>query len=272
MSQKVLLSLLFISTVVVCTNGFCKREWDWKRKSVEERAKEADLVIYAGVVESPCLKPNPVVPVVKEVEVQKVENATVMQSNSTGNQTAGNLTQSTTEQPTTTIPPTTTAAPTVTLSRINCSAETYNVTLEVFCVIKGGAVPQFIHVDGVGIGDDNCLDEPSMNDTVHEYHAYHMKNYTLFLGRKEHQPEGANAFWLHTINDQSATSEVSVVAKSLMKVAGRHAHAPIGVWENKTHPACVPYSGASSLSFPSHVALMSSLAAILLGLFSSKSF
>ena len=187
MSPKVLVSFLFLSAVVVCANSFCKREWDWKRKSVVERAKEADLIIYAGVMESPCLKPNPVVKVEKEEEeIQKVENATVVQSNSTGNQTTSNLTLTTTAQPTTTQPPTTVA-----LSRINCRNETYNVTLEVYCVIKGGAVPQFIHIDGVGIGEDNCLDEPSMNDTVDEYHAYHMKNYTVFLGRFVH-----NLFYL----------------------------------------------------------------------------
>lgn len=182
MKKQLLAAILCCSAVVVCVEAFCKREWDWKRQSEEERAADADIVVYARVMKSPCLKPKPVAPTDKEDSVPKLENGTITQNNSSsGNQTV-NIT-TTTEPPTSATAPPSTLPTESFLSKINCSAETYNVTLEVFCVVKGGAVSQFIHVDGFGIDENNCLNEESMNDTVDEYHAYNMKNYTIFLGR-----------------------------------------------------------------------------------------
>ena len=77
MKTQLVAILAFCSAVLVCVDAFCKREWDWKRKSAAERAVDADIVIYAGVVESPCLKPKPVVPTDKEEKGPQLENTTM---------------------------------------------------------------------------------------------------------------------------------------------------------------------------------------------------
>ena len=152
-----LVAFICALSVLHSTDAFCERKYKmpyWVPKSLVQRAAESDIVIYANVTESPCLKPT-------------VANATNSSSSS--------------QQPT----------PGADNGELNttdvCVIDgLYNVTVLVHCVIKGGPVPRVVHLRAVGIGPGMCTYRSSTYnfiETVHSFHVYKGMNYLIFLGR-----------------------------------------------------------------------------------------
>ena len=165
----VILAALFVVSMLKSCDAICKHPEEtktWKRKSLTERAAASDIIIYGEVISSPCWKPGYVKPTVLPTTVQIVRGGGNNSSNVTNNATAS------------TTPPVvnTTIAPTT--PPYNCSSEFYNATIKVICVIKGGSVPLYVVLEGLGHGDGVCLDE-----SHHDYHAYNMLKYLVFIGR-----------------------------------------------------------------------------------------
>ena len=89
-------------------------------------------------------------------------------------------------------------------------------------------------------------------------------NFFPFLSRHE-VVNGSNGFWIHTVNEQPAASEISEESdlETIFEAAGKHAHAPLGVWSNQTHDICEPYeSGAEPGPISAHVTFLLSLATL----------
>ena len=165
----VTLTALFVISMLKSCNAICKHPEEskaWKRKSLTERAAASDIIIYGEVISSPCWKPGYVKPTVLPTTVQIVSGGSNISSNVTSNATASTPPQAVN----TTIAPTTLP--------YNCSSEFYNAIIKVICVIKGGSVPLYVVLEGVGHGDGVCLDE-----SHHDYHAYNMLKYLVFMGR-----------------------------------------------------------------------------------------
>lgn len=158
--------LLSASRVMLC-DAICKVPKDvkeWREKSITDRAKASDIIIYGEVVYSPCWKPGyvkPTTPLTTTIFSGNTStNATINATVSTPQMQTGNAT----------------TAPTTPLYK--CSSEFYNATIKVLCVIKGGSVPLFILLEGLGQGSGVCLDE-----SYHDYHAYNQLKYLIFMGR-----------------------------------------------------------------------------------------
>ena len=158
----VTLTALFLVSLLNSSDAICRRPEEtktWRRKNLTERAAVSDIVIYAEVMSSPCWKPGFVKPTTLPT------TAPVLSS---GN--SSNVTTSTPQVVNTTILPTTLP--------YNCSTEFYSAIIKVICVIKGGSVPLYVQLDGFGHGKGTCLDE-----SFHDYHAYNMLKYLIFIGR-----------------------------------------------------------------------------------------
>ncbi|KXJ12846.1 uncharacterized protein LOC110241484 [Exaiptasia diaphana] len=248
--------------------GFCSRPYDfmyWEPQTLVQRSIDADIIVYAEVIDSPCKKPAPLTTTPPPTTTAIFDRLNISLSSNSTNQTSEYVTpEPTTTTPAPTTIPLNTSTPIV--PGHNCSTEPYNVSLQIHCVIKGGALPEYINVTGLGLGDDICVDK-NWNETVHEYHAYHGLNYTFFLKREHNFNPQHDSFTLHPVNVQPAMMEVLNAKKDLLpvfKVAGRHAHAAMDVWVNKTDPICKPYSGASHLTALSvAMAILTSLVAMI---------
>lgn len=159
------LTILLAASWVMLCDAICKVPKDvkeWREKSLTDRAKASDIIIYGEVVYSPCWKPGYVKPT----------TPTTIFSGNTSTNTSINATVSTPQMQTvnaTTVP---------TTPPFKCSSEFYNATIKVLCVIKGGSVPLFILLEGLGQGSGVCLDE-----SYHDYHAYNQLKYLIFMGR-----------------------------------------------------------------------------------------
>ncbi|KAK3709535.1 hypothetical protein QZH41_018985 [Actinostola sp. cb2023] len=292
--------LILLGVCAVSVNGFCSRPYDffvWEPQSIVERSMDADIIIFAEIMDSPCRKPAPLTTIPPPTTAAILEKIGL---NSTGNST-GNETEYATPEPTP-IPTTTSVPTTVPMNvsssiepRHNCSTDPYNVSVKIHCVIKGGALPEYINIDGIGLSEDMCISY-DWNETEHDYHAYHGQNYTFFLKREDmcisydwnetehdyHAYHGQNytfflkrrhnfmpqedSFTLHPINVQPAMVEVPSATTDLLpvfRIAGGHAHAAMGVWVNKTDPICKPYSGANGLTvLPVAMAMVMSMVAM----------
>lgn len=163
----VTLTALFLASLINSSDAICKRPDEtktWKRKSLTERAAASDIVIYGEVIASPCWKPGYVMPTVLPTTTQLLSG---------GN--SSNVTSNATASPTPEVVNTTTAP---TTPPYNCSTEFYTAMIKVICVIKGGSVPLYVQLEGLGHGEGICLDESS-----HDYHAYNKLKYLIFIGR-----------------------------------------------------------------------------------------
>lgn len=166
--------------------GFCSRPYDfvyWEPQTITQRSQDADIIIYAEVVDSPCHKPKPVTTTPTPTTSPLFDRLNISWSGNSTNETRV-YTEKVTPQPIPTTLPITKAMneSTIYISSHNCSTEPYNVSLKVHCVIKGGALPEYVNVTGIGLGKDMCVSD-EWNETIHEYHAYHGQNYTFFLKR-----------------------------------------------------------------------------------------
>lgn len=157
-----LLASICALSVLHSTDAFCERKYQkpyWIPKSLVQRAAESDIVIYANVTESPCLKPT---------FIYQQTTAAPTVANATNSSTAGadNVELNTTD--------------------VCVIGGLYNVSVLVHCVIKGGPVPRVVHLQAVGVGPGMCAYESSMYnfiETVHSFHVYKGMNYLIFLGR-----------------------------------------------------------------------------------------
>lgn len=173
------LTALFVASWLHSSAAICKHPKDttktWRRKSLVDRAVESDIVIYGEVVSSPCWKPGFVKPTAAPLTTQTQLPSGVNSTNATSNATVTTsipLTVNTTTIPTTNM---TTVSPT---PPYNCSTEFYNVLIKVICVMKGGSVPLYVYLQGLGHGEEICLDE-----SYHDHHAYNMLKYLIFIRR-----------------------------------------------------------------------------------------
>ncbi|XP_068682700.1 uncharacterized protein [Montipora capricornis] len=256
------LAVLSLDSWLESSEAICKVPEDvkeWKKKSLTERAASSDIVIYGEVVYSPCWKPGYVrktippttVPILHgNNTVNATSNATVPRSNVTI--PTGNVTVSTTRVQMVNA----TTAPTT--PPYKCSSEFYNATIKVICVIKGGSVPLFILLEGLGQGDGVCLDE-----SLHDYHAYNQLKYLIFMGRAKDM-RSPRPFWINQVNHQSAVTEVNDerMLESIFEIAGRHAHLPTGGSEVTSAGMCQPYVSSAYVCSSVCTTLLLSLALV----------
>ncbi|XP_048580730.1 uncharacterized protein LOC116614910 [Nematostella vectensis] len=269
----VLALFVVVSALTVEVESFCRRPYDfadWQRQSLARRSKNADIIIYAEILESPCKKPIPLttLPPSTIPTTAPTLNLTAPQNSSNNINSSSNSNVTTSPPPPTTTQPPSTAAPTTAAPTVpgpvhNCSYELYNTTLKVLCVIKGGSMPEIIHLDGIGIDEKEMCVHEHLNETEGMYHMYDDGRYVIFL-RREEDVESPHVFIPHKINYQPAFTEIRDDSELMpvFRVAGRHAHAPNGVWVNKTHEACKSYNGACALVTSLSTMLVMALVAI----------
>lgn len=155
-------------SVLHSTDAFCERKYKmpyWLPKSLAQRAAESDIVIYANVTESPCLKPTFI--------YQQTTAAPTVANSSNSSSSSQKLTP---------------GADNVELNTTDVCVigRLYNVSVLVHCVIKGGPVPQVVHLRAVGVGPGMCPNTSSMYNYIENFHSFHVykgKNYLIFLGR-----------------------------------------------------------------------------------------
>lgn len=99
-----------------------------------------------------------------------------------------------------------------------------------------------------GFSSINPSVRPSISHSLLCHFLTHLTFCIVHLFVRKHNVAREDSFTLHTVNVQPATKEMinTTFLKPIFKVAGRHAHAAIDVWVNKTDPVCKPYSGAST--------------------------
>jgi len=242
------LTALLVASFLKSSNAFCKRPEEvktWKRKSLTERAKISDIVVYGKVISSPCWKPGYVKPTVLPTTAQILSGGN--SSNVTSNATA-----STPQVINATMIPS--AAP-----PYNCSSEYYSAIIKVICVVKGGSVPLFIWLEGFGHGDGVCLDE-----SFHDYHAYNNLNYLIFMGRNKNISH-PRPFWINPVNHQPAITEITdeSMLEPIFEAAGRNAHMPVmpvGVGSAIEHAVCKPYVSSAHVRCSAYASLLMVLA------------
>lgn len=176
-AAAVTLTALFVASWLHSSAAICKHPKGtktWKRKGIVERAIESDIVIYGEVANSPCWKPGFVKPTTALLTTPTQPPSGVNATNVTSNATVPTTTPLTvnTTNPTTNL---TTVSPT---PPYNCSTEFYNAVIKVICVMKGGSVPLYVLLQGLGHGEGICLDE-----SYHDHHAYNMLKYLIFIRR-----------------------------------------------------------------------------------------
>lgn len=163
-----LAACICVMSVLHSMEAFCERKYKnpyWIPKSFTQRAAEADIVIYGNVTESPCVKPT---------FIYRQIVTTVPTTNATNSSSIA-------QQPT--------PAPKVNNTQVNITGicltrGLYNVSLKVHCVIKGGSVPDVVHLRGLGFGPEMCTYRTSnFMETVQSFHVYKGLNYVIFLGR-----------------------------------------------------------------------------------------
>lgn len=188
MEYYLTLFIVIFSTAIVHIDSFCSRPYDypdWESQTIEQRSQDADIIVYAEVINSPCHKPEP--PTTTQAPTTAaptiLERIGLVNSTTNGSLSVNYTTSAptTTQATTTTAAPTTTAIPT-TIPAHNCSFGSYNASLRIHCVIKGGAIPEYINLDEFGLGNESCVFR-ELNETEHDFHAYNGKNYTIFLKR-----------------------------------------------------------------------------------------
>lgn len=171
------LTALLIAFWLNSSDAICKHPKEtktWKRKGLVERAVESDIVIYGEVISSPCWKPGFVKPTAPPVTTPTEAPSGVNSTNATSNATVPTTTPLTVNT-SNAVTNMTTVSPT---PPYNCSTEFYNVVIKVLCVMKGGSVPLYIFLQGLGHGEGVCLDE-----SHHDHHAYNMLKYLIFIRR-----------------------------------------------------------------------------------------
>ena len=150
------------------TDAFCERKYKmpyWVPKSLVQRAAESDIVIYANVTESPCLKPT---------SIYQQTTAAPTVANATNSSSSFQKLKAGADNPE------------LNTTDVCVIGGLYNVSVLVHCVIKGGPVPRVVHLRDVGIGPGMCAYRSSIyyfTETVHSFHVYKGKNYLIFLGR-----------------------------------------------------------------------------------------
>lgn len=177
--SAVIFVAFFVSAEIFSVDAFCRRPYDfpdWESKTLAKRAEAVDIVVYGNVTASPCKKPPP------------TKAPTTALPTTSANATQGNSTQGNSTQVSSTAAPATpeiksnssSHSPESSDSSYNCSSAFYNVTVKVFCVIKGGHLPEILHLEKFGLGEEMCVHP---NETIHQFHAYEGLNYVFFLGR-----------------------------------------------------------------------------------------
>lgn len=247
-----LAAIIFAITSLPSTDAFCERLYKnpyWSPKSLAQRALDADIVVYGKIAESPCVKP-----------IFKFVNTTNLPTLSTNATNSSSGVQLTLPSNTSNIDMRNSTDENAT--DICLRREFYNVTMNVSCVIKGGAVPSVIHLRSFGFGPNKCTYFTrgfTYYETVQSFHVYKGQNYLVFLGRRKGNGD-SNSFWPREINLQSASTEIidEKYLKPVFAAVGGHAHSPEGV--DETHSICVPYIGVAPSHYIKHSFLLIVLA------------
>lgn len=171
-----LAAIIFAVTSLPSTDAFCERLYKnpyWSPKSLAQRALDADIVVYGKIAESPCVKP-----------IFKFVNTTNLPTLSTNATNSSSSVQLTLPSNTSNIDMRNSTDENAT--DICLRREFYNVTMNVSCVIKGGAVPSVIHLRSFGFGPNKCTYFTrgfTYYETVQSFHVYKGQTYLVFLGR-----------------------------------------------------------------------------------------